>query len=498
MRAMEPQVQYAKTSDGVDIAFATLGTGEPFMHLNPMPWSHIEREWQLPEFRSWYGRIAEKYQLVRLDWRGCGSSDRNPENLSLDSYVLDLECVVDRLRLERVVLFGNAYGATAATAFAARHPDIVSNLVLVSPISSGADAYKTPEGEAFRALREGDWKIYTEAVVQMAWGWSTGQQAETLAGLLRDCVSQEVSLATHRVIEAWDITSVLEQVTTPTLVIHPREKDLVIGTHGQSIWVLDDTRPLAEWNAAVASADAHLFNTSRATIFNYRKDTSYRGQAEFAGQNPVSGALITYALGPGGGEATLRVTTADGRVVRELAVPSDPGMHRVNWDLRHRTSDATERWSPHDGSTLARPIGSQGPWVSPGKYTLTLEARGTVSTRTLDVRGDPMLPLSQTDYEARENFLLELMEVPGKIQAARPELRCPGGRGGGFGGGPQRPQGVDGELCQIRRTAQQLIQGLSGGGVRPGTLYPPTQDHRARKASLEARLARILASQQDD
>ena len=220
---MEPLIQYAKTSDGVDIAFATLGTGEPFMHLNPMPWSHIEREWQLPEYRSWCGRIAEKYQLVRLDWRGCGSSDRNPENLSLDSYMLDLECVVDRLRLERVVLLGNAFGATAATAFAARHPEIVSNLILVSPISSGADAYKTPEGDAFRALREGDWKIYTEAVAHIVLGWNAGVQAEKIAALLRDCVSQEVSLATHRVIEAWDITSFLTQVRAPTLVIHPRE-----------------------------------------------------------------------------------------------------------------------------------------------------------------------------------------------------------------------------------------------------------------------------------
>jgi class 3 adenylate cyclase len=137
--------------------------------------------------------------------------------------MLDLECVVDRLRLERVVLFGNAYGAPAATAFAARHPEIVSNLILVSPISSGADAYKTPEGDAFRALREGDWKIYTEAVAHIAFGWNAGEQAEKVAALLRDCVSQEVSLATHRVIEAWDITSFLTQVRAPTLVIHPRE-----------------------------------------------------------------------------------------------------------------------------------------------------------------------------------------------------------------------------------------------------------------------------------
>ena len=80
-------------------------------------------------------------------------------------------------------------------------------------------------------------------------------------------------------------------------MIHPREKDLVIGTHGRSIWILDDTRPLAEWTPEAAAAPAHLFSVGPATIFTYWKDTSYRGQAEFAGENPVDGAIITYFPG---------------------------------------------------------------------------------------------------------------------------------------------------------------------------------------------------------
>jgi len=278
------------------------------------------------------------------------------------------------------------------------------------------------------------------------------------------------------------------------LVIHPREKDLIIGTHGQSVWILDDSSPLAEWTASVAAAATHVFSIQGATIFNYRKDTSYRGQAEFHGTNPVSGAIITYSLGAGGGSATLTVTNSAGRVVRELIVPSEPGIHRINWDLRHGTEEGPQEWIRHDDSRLARPVDDVGVWVSPGRYTVTLESRGTSATETVDVRGDPQLPITQAMYEEREAFLVELSAVPRRVEEARPDLEC---GGFGFGGGP-RLQGTDGEFCRIQRQAEQLIQGLAGGGVRPGSLYPPTPEHQARKASIEDRLERLLSSPREN
>ena len=274
------------------------------------------------------------------------------------------------------------------------------------------------------------------------------------------------------------------------MVIHPREKDLVLGTHGQSVWILDDTSPLAEWTTDVASAGAHVFSIQRATIFHYRKVTSYRGQAEFAGENPVSGALITYSLGDGSGEARLRVTGPSGRVVRDYLVPSEPGIHRLNWDLRNATTSEQETWRRHDDPRLARPIDNLGPWVSPGRYTVTLQARGETSSQTVEVRGDPLMPVTQAMYEERETYLLDLVELARSIREVRPDLSCPGF---GFGGG-QRPEGTDGELCEIQRSGRQLSDALDGGAVQPGSLYPPTAEHLGRKAALEARLARVLES----
>ncbi|MEQ9569053.1 MAG: hypothetical protein RLN75_02595, partial [Longimicrobiales bacterium] len=128
------------------------------------------------------------------------------------------------------------------------------------------------------------------------------------------------------------------------IIVHPREKDLVLGTHGRGIWIFDDTEPLAEWTADVAAADAHLFSIPDGTIFVYWKDTSYRADAEYAGTNPRDGTEITYRLGAGGGPATLTVAKPDGTVVRRLRVPSQPGTHRVNWDLRWDTDDEADTW----------------------------------------------------------------------------------------------------------------------------------------------------------
>jgi len=82
---MEPRIQYAKTKDGVSIAFWTLGEGRPYVQMPTLPWSHIQLEWQDPGCRRWYERMAEKARVIRYDRRGTGLSDRDVTDFSLDS-----------------------------------------------------------------------------------------------------------------------------------------------------------------------------------------------------------------------------------------------------------------------------------------------------------------------------------------------------------------------------------------------------------------------------
>jgi class 3 adenylate cyclase len=220
---VEPRIQYAKAKDGVSIAFWTLGEGMPFVYVPVLGFSHIQLEWQWPENRRWYERLAENTKLVRYDVRGSGLSERNVSDFSLDAHVLDLEAVVDRLGLERFVLFGYNNSGPVAVAYAARHPERVSHLILWCTFARGSDYFQSPKGAAIRALRPTDWEVYTETLARLGIGWSAGTEAQQLTAFLRECVTQETMIAVGEAIFEFDVTALLPQIRTPTLVLHRRQ-----------------------------------------------------------------------------------------------------------------------------------------------------------------------------------------------------------------------------------------------------------------------------------
>ena len=225
----------------------------------------------------------------------------------------------------------------------------------------------------------------------------------------------------------------------------------------------------ARWPATAASADEAvvLYEAPPGTLMNYWKDTSYRGQSVFMGENPVDGTVVTYRLGPGSGPARLTVRDAAGEVVRTLDVPSSPGVHRVDWDLRHALPSAEDaEWAPHDPAVVPRTLDERGPFVSPGVYSLELSARGEIRSGNLTVGGDPDLPLTAEDYREREAFLLEILDLNEQLSDA--------GEAAG----------------SHRRQLMQLYSAINGGGVRQGTLHPPTTTQREELERIKRALRR--------
>jgi len=222
----EPRIQYAKTEDDVSIAYWSMGEGEPLVHL---PWghiSHLELEWQYPEYRGWYERLAERRRLVRYDSRGTGLSDREIDysNYSLDTGVRDVEAVVDRLGLERFALMGLLHSGLTAVAFAVRHPERVSRIVLWCSYARQSDYYDTsPRLQSLRAVGEKDWDTYLELTANLVLGWSDGEQARRFAEYARECFTEETMRGAMGGISGWDVADLLPQVEAPTLVLHRRE-----------------------------------------------------------------------------------------------------------------------------------------------------------------------------------------------------------------------------------------------------------------------------------
>src|SRR5678815_5178549 len=133
---MQQQIRFCKTSDAVRLAYATVGSGKPL--VKAANWlSHIEYDWRTPIWRPLFERLARNRRLIRYDERGCGLSDWEIDEFSLDVWVRDLEAVVDAAGLDRFPLLGMSQGGPIAIAYAVRHPERVSRLVLYGTYSRG-------------------------------------------------------------------------------------------------------------------------------------------------------------------------------------------------------------------------------------------------------------------------------------------------------------------------------------------------------------------------
>jgi class 3 adenylate cyclase len=272
---MEPRIQYAKTADGVNIAFWTLGEGPPGVQMPNLPWSHIQLEWQNPDWRRWYERLAEKGKLIRYDGRGSGLSDRNAADYSVDAHMLDLQAVVERLGVQRFALVSSRVACPVAIAYAARHPEAVSHLVLWCPWVP-----QEARSQTFRALRDGgDWELYTEAAAHAALGWLTGEEAHRYAAHLRECATPETARAIYNALAEFDVATVLSQVRSPTLILQRRQlavlpslevaKGLASGIPDARLALLEgasDIPWVGDEEAVLAAVDEFLGDSEPASV----------------------------------------------------------------------------------------------------------------------------------------------------------------------------------------------------------------------------------------
>jgi len=220
---MEPRIQYAKTSDGVSIAFWTLGEGVPLVHMPEPGLSHIQLEWQSRRPRRWYQGLAETRTLVRYDGRGTGLSDRDAAGYSLDALVLDLEAVVNRLGLDRFALFAPLSGGPVAVTYAAAQQERISHLILWCVRARSSEMYEEKHVRALAALLDVDWETATETWARVVLGASGDELARQYAAFMRECTSLEVMRALFETFRNVDIRPLLPQLETRTLVLHRRQ-----------------------------------------------------------------------------------------------------------------------------------------------------------------------------------------------------------------------------------------------------------------------------------
>jgi pimeloyl-ACP methyl ester carboxylesterase/DNA-binding CsgD family transcriptional regulator len=240
MKKGTQRIRYLRTGDGVQLAWAEAGAG-PVL-IKAANWmTHLDYEWESPVWRHWIRFFTDHFRFVRHDERGCGMTDWNVGDLSFERWVEDLEAVVEAAGpQEPFALLGISQGAATCVAYAVRHPERVSQLLLYGGYARGTFRRGDPEKERlYRALIE---------MTRLGWGkdnpafrqvftsrfipGGTDEQIGWFNELCRKTTSPEIAARLLESRATIDVMDLLGKVHTPTLVLHSRDDDVIPITEG--------------------------------------------------------------------------------------------------------------------------------------------------------------------------------------------------------------------------------------------------------------------------
>ncbi len=229
----EPRIQYAKTSDGVNIAFASAGEGPPLVRLMSFGSAHVQRDWAM--YPGIGQPLARAFRFIWYDSRGTGLSDRDSTDFSMEAMMRDLEAVIDCTGLESFAVLAFLDSAPIATTYAARFPDRVSHLILVDGWTNWFDFPGTPTFEAHAALKDKDWTLFTETVARVLMGFDDPRLIDAFGEHVRACIEPETYLAAMAATRSYDVTALLPEVKAKTLVLHNNNNRWIPTRVGQKL-----------------------------------------------------------------------------------------------------------------------------------------------------------------------------------------------------------------------------------------------------------------------
>ncbi len=232
---MDPTIAFGRTSDGVTIAYtsigdpvgASAGARPTLVHLPGVPFSNFVAEWQIPVLRQTFGTLGRELRFLQFDGRGTGRSQRDVTDFSLDAMERDLDAVAAAAGLERFALLGFYNSVMVAIDYAARHPERVSHLVLFGGSARGWNAMSGQATQALLSLIERDWDTFAESAAHAWLGWPPGEEGRLAVEWFRTATTPAVARATIQTASGIDVTEAMAAVRCPVLVLHRREATVI-------------------------------------------------------------------------------------------------------------------------------------------------------------------------------------------------------------------------------------------------------------------------------
>jgi pimeloyl-ACP methyl ester carboxylesterase/DNA-binding CsgD family transcriptional regulator len=304
MAGLTQSIRFCTSSDGVRLAFATTGQGPALVRVAHFL-THLDFDLNSPVWRPWLAELSRDRMLVRYDGRGCGLSDRSVSSLSLDTWVPDLGAVVDAAGLQRFALFGCSQGCAIAVAYAVRHPERVSCLVLLGGYARGP-MRRDPTPEQIKEARllldliEVGWgrdnPAFRQVFTSLFIPEGTPEQVNWFNELERLSCSPEQAARAIAAFGQIDVSDLAKQVTCPALVLHARGDARVPFEEGRRIaGLIPGARfvPLESRNHVLLQhepAFARCFAEIHAFLAAH--DAAPRGGPSFAGLTPRERELL--------------------------------------------------------------------------------------------------------------------------------------------------------------------------------------------------------------
>lgn len=287
MPPVAQQIRFCRSQDGTRIAYAVCGQGAPLVWVQHWV-HHLNLDWESPIWRPWVEFLAQRYTILRYDWRGCGLSDRDNVPLSIDAYSADLAAVVAAAGFDRYALFGMAgAGSGLAMLHAAAHPQRVGRLVVSGSHVHGRlarkpEAARVEEANTRLKVFELGWPNETPAYGQFftALHIPDGNAAYLRAydGLLRKVTSPANTIGLLRSFWEADFGAEIPKVQAPTLVLHSRGDCIVPFEHGREVAALiPDARfvPLESRNHIILDTEPAWLQV-QSTLDEFLRDQAWK------------------------------------------------------------------------------------------------------------------------------------------------------------------------------------------------------------------------------
>jgi class 3 adenylate cyclase len=219
------RIRYATTSDGFNIAYAVSGEGPYLFSLPSPPDCHIELELGNPGAREIIEELSRRHTLVRFDHRGTGLSDREIREFSMETRLRDMDAVVAAVGAEHFDVLAGAHGSHLAISFAAANLGRIDHMVLVDPFARGIDFAAPERIQLLDVILQRDWQMFTDNVGAMVFGFGS-ELAPKYGQFFRDAVDHEAAILIYGSMLEIDVTELLPQVQTPTLVLESMDGQL--------------------------------------------------------------------------------------------------------------------------------------------------------------------------------------------------------------------------------------------------------------------------------